>query len=52
MEEHFGGSIVQGQGLAPVHEQLSGNKSVEYLRQGLCVVVDAPLGAMCGRLAI
>jgi hypothetical protein len=52
MEEHFGGSIVQGQGLTLMHEQLSGNKSVEYFRQGLCVVVDAPLGAMCGQLTI
>jgi hypothetical protein len=32
-----------------VHGQLPGNKSFEYPRQGLCVVVDALLGAMCGQ---
>ncbi len=51
MEECFGGPIVQGQGLAPMHEQLSENQSVEYPKQGLCVVVDALFGVVCGRLA-
>jgi hypothetical protein len=49
VEECFGSPIVQGQGLTLVHGQLPGNKFVKYPRQGLCVVIDALLGAMCGR---
>jgi hypothetical protein len=51
VEECFGGPIVQGQGLAPMHRQLSENQFVEYPMQGLCVVADALVGAVCGRLA-
>jgi hypothetical protein len=49
MEEHFGKPSVQGQGLAPMHKQLLGNQYVEYPKQGLCTVTDAPFRAMCGR---
>jgi hypothetical protein len=49
MEERFCNPIVQGQGLALMHKQLLGNQSVEYPRQGLCTVTDAPFRAMCGR---
>ncbi len=31
------------------HKQPLGNQSTKYPRQGLCVVVDAPLRAVCGR---
>jgi len=51
VEERFGSPTIQGQGLAPRHEQLSGNQSTKYPRQGLCIVIDAPLGVMCGQPA-
>jgi hypothetical protein len=49
--DSFGGSTVQGRGLALVHGQLLGNLFVEYPRLGLCVVANASLGVVCGRLA-